>query len=76
MELTADAEGKRVVNQEGTKIGTVSAVEGSRAHVHPDPGVSDTIKSKLGWGDADEETYPVDEADIESVDDDEVRLKR
>jgi sporulation protein YlmC with PRC-barrel domain len=76
MKLSAEAEGKRVVNQDGTTVGTVSSVEGSRAHVHPDPGVSDTIKSKLGWGDADEETYPIDEADIESVEDDEVMLKR
>ena len=76
MELTAEAEGKRVVDQDGTTIGTVSSVEGSRAHVHPDPGVSETIKSKLGWGNADDETYPIDEADIESVGDDEVMLKR
>ena len=76
MELTAEAEGKHVVDQDGTTIGTVSSVEGSRAHVHPDPGVSETIKSKLGWGNADDETYPIDEADIESVGDDEVMLKR
>ncbi|MFW5917018.1 MAG: PRC-barrel domain containing protein [Halorubrum sp.] len=54
----------------------VSQVEGNRAHVDPDPGVSDTIKSKLGWGDADEESYPIDESDIQSIDDDEVQLNR
>lgn len=76
MKLSAEAEGKHVVDQDGTMIGTVASVEGSRAHVRPDPGVSDTIKSKLGWGDADDETYPINEADIEAVEDDEVMLKR
>ena len=76
MKLTAEEEGKRVVNKAGKKVGMVSKVEGHRAHVDPDPGIGDTIKSKLGWGDADEDTYPIEESDIESVDDDEVRLKR
>ena len=76
MKLSDKEEGKRVVNKAGKKIGMISKVEGHRAHVDPDPGIGDTIKSKLGWGDADEDTYPVDESDIESIDDDEVRLKR
>ena len=76
MKLSDKAEGKRVVNKAGKKIGMISKVEGNRAHVDPDPGIGDTIKSKLGWGDADEDTYPIDEDDIESIDDDEVRLKR
>jgi len=54
----------------------VSRVEGNHAYVDPDPGITDTIKSKLGWGDADEDTYPVDESDIESMDDDEIKLNR
>ena len=76
MKITAQEEGKRVVNNTGEKVGMVSKVEGDRAHVDPDPGIGDTIKSKLGWGDSDEDTYPVDESDIESIDNDEVRLKR
>lgn len=76
MKLSDNEEGKRVVNREGETVGMVSQVEGNRAHVDPDPGVSDTIKSKLGWGDADEESYPIDESDIQSIDDDEVQLNR
>ena len=76
MKLSDKEEGKRVVNKAGEKVGMVSQVEGNRAHVDPDPGVSDTIKSKLGWGDADEDTYPIDESDIESINDAEVRLNR
>ena len=76
MKLSDKEEGKRVVNKAGKKIGMISKVEGNRAHVDPDPSIGDTIRSKLGWGDADEDTYPIDEDDIESIDDDEVRLKR
>ncbi|WP_050033403.1 DUF2171 domain-containing protein [Halorubrum halophilum] len=76
MKLSDEEEGKHVVNKEGTKLGMVSQVEGNRAHVDPDPGVSDAIKSKLGWSDADGDTYPIEESDIESIDDDKVRLNR
>ncbi|ACM58031.1 hypothetical protein [Halorubrum lacusprofundi] len=76
MRLSDKDEGKHVVNKAGKKIGMVSRVEGNHAYVDPDPGITDTIKSKLGWGDADEDTYPVDESDIESMDDDEIKLNR
>lgn len=74
--FTADDEGKRVVNADGDQIGIIETVEGGTPHVDPDPGVTDTIKSKLGWGDADDETYKLDEQNIESITDDEVRLER
>ncbi len=76
MELSDKEEGKRVVNREGQEVGMVSKVEGHRAHVDPDPGLTDTIKSKLGWGDADEDMYPIDESDVETITDDEIKLKR
>ncbi|WP_255194552.1 PRC-barrel domain containing protein [Natronobeatus ordinarius] len=69
-------EGKRVVNADGEAIGIVEHVHGSTVHVNPDPGVTDTIRSKLGWGDADEETYELDESNVESITDDEIRLGR
>jgi len=56
MRLSDKDEGKHVVNKAGKKIGMVSRVEGNHAYVDPDPGITDTIKSKLGWGDADEDT--------------------
>jgi hypothetical protein len=76
MDITEHDEGKKVVNKAGKEIGMVSKVEGQNVHVDPDPGLTDTIKSKLGWGDADEDTYPIDESDIESMDDDEIKLNR
>ncbi|AEH38106.1 hypothetical protein [Halopiger xanaduensis] len=75
-QLTDDDEGKQVVNAEGEQIGIVESVEGGTAHVNPDPGMTDTIKSKLGWGDTDEETYPLDAENVESISDDEIRLQR
>lgn len=72
--ITDDEEGKQVVNQDGDTIGMVSNVEGSRLHVDPDPGITEKIKSKLGWESADEEDYMITEDDIDSVTDDEIRL--
>ncbi|WP_265110051.1 PRC-barrel domain containing protein [Halosolutus halophilus] len=74
--FTADDEGKRVVNAQGDEIGVVHDVERGTAHVKPDPGMTDTIKSKLGWGDADDETYALDADSVERITDDEVRLGR
>ncbi|WP_435361015.1 PRC-barrel domain containing protein [Haloarchaeobius sp. DFWS5] len=67
-------EGKRVVNAEGETVGRIVDVRHGTAYVDPDPSVFDTIKSKLGWGDVDEDTYPLQKADVATVTDDEVRL--
>lgn len=74
-DITEDDEGKRVVGPDGEEIGRITAVEHGTAHVDPDPGITDTVMSKLGWGDADEDTYPLQEASVESITDDEVRLR-
>lgn len=74
--FTDDDEGKHVVNAEGDRIGVVTEVRGDRVHVDPDPGITDTIKSKLGWGDTDEETYQMDESNVDEITDDEIRLQR
>lgn len=72
--LTESDEGKKVVNQDGDTVGRVVDVRDDGAYVDPDPDVTDTIMSKLGWGERDEETYRLDESTIEDVTDDEVRL--
>lgn len=74
--ITEDDEGKAVVNTDGTKIGVIADVDNSTAHVEPDPGLTDEIAAKLGWGDADEETYRLQDSHVETVTDDEVRLNR
>ena len=74
--LTEDDEGKRVVTTDGDEVGMISEVRGGTAYVEPDPGTFDSIKSKLGWGDAGEDTYPIEADHVERVTDDEVHLRR
>ena len=73
-EITDDDEGKKVVDESGDEVGIVADVQHGTAHVDPNPGVTDTVKSKLGWGDRDEDTYPLQEEIVSSVTDDEIRV--
>ncbi|WP_129114266.1 PRC-barrel domain containing protein [Halegenticoccus tardaugens] len=74
--FTEDDEGKRVVDAEGDEIGRVVEVSHGTAYVDPDPGLTDAIMSKLGWSDADEDSYPLQENAVGEVADDEIRLSR
>lgn len=74
--FTDDDEGKRVVNANGEEIGIVQNISGGTAHVDLSPGITDTIKSKLGWGDDDAETYPLEADRVESITDDEIRIQQ
>ena len=74
--FTSDDEGKRVVNENGDTIGIVEHVEAGDVYVNPDPGITDSVKSKLGWGDADEETYALDTQNVEAITDNEIRMRR
>lgn len=75
--LTESDEGKDVVNSDGHQIGRVMSVQGGEVHVDPDPGLTDTIRSKLGLDDEDaDEYYALDPSSIESVSDDEIHLTR
>lgn len=74
--LTEKDEGKRVVNAEGDEIGMISEVRGGTAYVDPSPGMTDRIRSKLGWTEGDEDDYPLDHEKIDVITDDEIRLQR
>lgn len=74
--ITEKDEGKRVVNANGDKIGIVSGVRNGTAYIDPDPGIGETILSKLGWDNIDEDDYPLDPLKIASITDDEIRLRR
>ena len=67
--------GKSVVNANGDEVGIVAAVEHGTAHIEPDPGITDTIKAKLGWEGTGEEAYPLQEQAVARVTDDEIRLE-
>ncbi len=73
-EFTEDDEGKSVVNDQSDEVGVIASVEHGTAYVDPDPGMTDKIKSKLGWDDRDEDTYPLQSEAVDSVTDDEVHL--
>lgn len=72
--LTEADEGKRVINARGDEIGRVVEVAGGSAFVDPDPGIADSLLSKLGWADRDEDDYRLDPADVTRVTDEEIRL--
>jgi hypothetical protein len=74
--ITESEKGKRVVDADGNKIGIVTGVRGGTAFVDPDPGLTDTIMSKLGWENVAEDDYPLDESRIEMITDDEIHLRR
>lgn len=72
--VTEDDEGKEVV-QDGETVGRVVDVDHGTAYVDPDPGITETLLSKLGWTDRDEDSYPLQETAIDQVTDDQIRLK-
>jgi hypothetical protein len=73
--ITDDDEGKRVVNADGDTIGIVSTVRNETAYVDPDPGITDKIMARFGWDDVDEDHYPLERSTIDTITDDEIRLK-
>lgn len=73
--LTEADEGKRVIDANGDEIGIISTVEGETALVDPDPSLTDDVKAALGFGDTDEDQFPLDPSDVGEVTDDEIRLE-
>ena len=73
--VTDDDQGKVVVDSSGQDIGMITEVKSGTAYVNADPSLTDSIRSKLGWGDVDDDDYALEENRIDSVTDDEVRLK-
>lgn len=69
-----DDVGKTVVNANGDDVGMVTAVEHDTIRVKPNAGITDSIKAALGWEETGEGTYPLQEASIDRVTTDEVRL--
>jgi len=74
--LTPDDESKPVRNADGERVGRVIAVEDGTAAVDPEPGLTETFLSMLGWAevDAESETYTLQSAAIEEITDEAIRL--
>ncbi|MHB9286508.1 PRC-barrel domain containing protein [Halobacteriales archaeon Cl-PHB] len=71
--ITSADEGKPVVVGDES-VGRVVSVEGGTAYVAPDPGVTETVRAKLGWGEVQDEDFPLQERGVETITEDEVRL--
>lgn len=71
--LSTEDEGKAVVNAAGDRIGVVSDVEQGTAYITPDPDITEKLKARFGWSDA-EDTHPLQKQAIETITSDEVRL--
>lgn len=61
---TEEDTGKPVVTPDDTQIGIISAVDGGRVRVDPDPSLAEAVRAVLGWGD-DDETYSLDASALE-----------
>lgn len=72
--LTDAEEGKNVVTPDGDEIGRITGVHDNVAAVKPDSGLTDRIRSTLGWKGQgpDTETYRLQAADVDSVTDETV----
>ena len=66
--------GMDVLDSHGEEVGTVAKVEDDTAYVDLDPGLTDEVKSQLGFGDTDEDTYALRDEMVDTVDDDGVHL--
>lgn len=75
--ITKSDEGKRVLNRDGTEAGRIVHVDADdgRGYVDPDPGLTETIRAKLGWGTITSDAHPLDEGSIEEITDDAVHLR-
>ena len=71
-----------VVTAGGEAVGTVARVEESVAYVEPNPDAPDTLTATLGWdgresgNDVDDAPYPLPRTAIDSVSEEEIRLRR
>lgn len=71
--ITEDDEGKKVTYQ-GDTVARVVEVEGDTAYVDHDAGITETVKSKLGWADHDADSIALEENSVVEVTDDAVRI--
>lgn len=74
--VTEDDEGKEVVSWDGDDtLGRVVDVEQGTAYVDPEPDVTETLRLKLEWGDADGDAYPLSNETIARITDDSIYLR-
>lgn len=68
--------GKRVVSGSGEDVGRVVGFSGGSAHVDPHPELVDTVRTTLDWDDRpSEDTYRLNDEQVDTVTNDEIRLR-
>lgn len=70
--LSVDDEGKRVVDSDGTDVGTIADVQHGTAHVEASPDVVEDLKTQFDAGQYGENTYAIQDDDVARIDDDRV----
>jgi len=73
--ITADDESKPVVNASGERVGRVVSVDDGVASVDPDPGLTETFLSMLGWAESEGDSYALQSEAVEEVTESEIQLK-
>jgi hypothetical protein len=75
-EFEANHKGRKVMTASGDMVGTITEVAGTKAHIKPDADLSSSIRTKLGWGDEDMDTYELSIDHVDEVSDEGVHLER
>lgn len=75
MEFTDEEMNKPVVDSDGRQIGVITEVEGNTAFVNAKSEISNSTKTKLGWGNTDKIAYPLQIDDVERITGEEIRLR-
>ncbi|MFC4449152.1 PRC-barrel domain containing protein [Halorussus aquaticus] len=72
--LTEDEVDKRVVDRDGTEMGTVVDVHHGAAHVTADEETVEEMQTRLPQGSIDETTYAVHDESVAEITDEEIVL--
>lgn len=74
MEVPESLAGGTVVSSDGRDLGVIREVRNGTAYVEPLESLSNAARSELGWGGDGRERYRLDDARIDAVTSDTVRL--
>lgn len=72
--VTEADEGKAVVAANGERIGTAEGIEDGSVRVDLDTDVTHAVRTSMEWDDPDRDTFELQNAAIDEVTDDEIRL--
>jgi hypothetical protein len=74
-EFQPSDEGMAVRTADHEMVGTIESIEGNKAHVKPESGLSESTRKRLNWGDGGKEMYTLRHSKVAKITDDSVELK-